>query len=102
MARFLGKRRVQRDKVRGGEQFIELFHQLDLQTARPRDGKVWIERQHAHSKGNGASAKLAPDPAHANNAEGLVVELNALQIFPVPSAALQRGVGARDIPGKTE
>src|SRR5207253_997243 len=72
----------------GGEQFIELFHQLDLQTARPRGGKVWIERKHAHSKGNGASAKLTPDPAHANNAEGLVVELDALQIFPVPSAAL--------------
>src|SRR5438128_11100962 len=100
MARFRGKRRVQGNEIRGGEQFIELFHQLDLQTARPRDGKVRIERKHAHAKGKGAPAELTPDPAHANNAEGLVVQLDALQIFPVPSAALERSGRPPGVSGK--
>src|SRR5207244_8225388 len=60
------------------------------------------ERKHAHAKGNGAPAELAPDTAHANNAEGLVVEFDALQVFPVPGAALQRRIGPRDVPGKTK
>ena len=87
MPRFCRKWSVQRNKIGGGEQFIQFLHQLDLQAARTRRGKVRINRQHPHSESNRAATQFASDPAHADNPERLVIELNALEFFPVPTAA---------------
>src|SRR4030095_9574528 len=67
------KRGMQRDKIGKREEIIEVFHQLNLQAARARRGKIRVECDHAHAKGNSAPAQLTPYSAHANDAKRLVV-----------------------------
>jgi len=56
VARLSGERRMQRYEIGGRKQFIQLIHQLDLQTASARHGKVRIVRDDPHPKSDGAPA----------------------------------------------
>ena len=85
-----GERRVQRNEIRSGEQIVELIEELDLQTARARGGEIRIVSDHAHAEGDGAPAQLAADPAHADDAERFVVELDAFETLSGPSFSRAR------------
>ena len=75
---------------------MELFDELDLQTARSRRGKIGIVSDHAHAERDRAAAELAPDPAHSDDAECFVVKLDAFKIFPTPFLAAQTRVRLRN------
>jgi hypothetical protein len=94
--RLRGERRMQGDEIRGGQQIIELIDQLDLKRARPGRRQIWIERHNPHAESDGAPAQLAADSPHADDAERLVEELDAFQIFAVPLSAAQERIGLRD------
>ena len=67
-----------------------VVNQLDLQTARARRGKIRIVGDDPHPESDRAPAQFAADAAHANNAERLVVELYALEIFFDPNFRCER------------
>jgi hypothetical protein len=97
MTRFCGKRRVQRDEICTCKQIIEFVHQLDLQTASARRGKIRIVRNHAHSESNGAPAEFAADAAHSNYAQCFIVKFNPFEILFVPIFAANICVGLRNL-----
>ena len=84
------ERRVQRNEIGAGEQIVEFIDQLDLQTAGARRGEIWIVGEHAHAEGDRATAQFAADSPHADDAERLVVKLDALEILLVPSSCRAR------------
>ena len=90
------ERRMERDEIRGGQQVVELVHQLHLQRPRPRCRQIRIERHDAHPERDRAPAQLAADSPHANNAKRLVEQLHAFEIFPVPFPAAKERVGLRN------
>src|SRR5213079_832054 len=75
---------MQRDEIRTCKQIIELIHQLNLQTASARRGKIRVVSDHAHPEGNSAPAEFAANPAHSDYAQRFVVELNTFEILFVP------------------
>src|SRR5437667_7202643 len=79
VARLSGERRMQRYEIGARKQIVQLVHQLHLQTPSARHGKIRIVRDDAHPESNGAPAQLAANPAHADNAECLVVTLDTLE-----------------------
>src|SRR5437868_14509979 len=87
---------MQGNEIGMREQFIEIFYQLHLQAARARRGKIWIVGNDPHSERDRPAAELASDSAHADDAKCLVVELYALELFPIPFLRAQTRIGLRN------
>src|SRR6266404_114065 len=96
MSRFIGQRRVQGNEVGRCQQLVESFNELHLQTSRAGGGEIRIVGDHAHAECDRAAAKLASNSAHADNAERLVVKLDAFEFFPAPLLASQTCIGLRN------
>jgi hypothetical protein len=67
-----------------------------LKRARPRGREVRIERHNPHAESDGAPAEFAADSPHADDAKGLVEELDPFQVFAVPFSAAQKGISLRN------
>lgn len=98
VTRLRSERGMQGDEIGIGHQIVQLIDQLDLQTARARRREIWIECHYAHAKSDRAPAQLATDPAHSDNPERFVIELNPFQIFTIPTSTAHGGIGLRNFP----
>ena len=92
---------MDRDEVRTAEELGEV-DDLDAELTRTvlRDERVVRDDPHVH--GGGADRDLPADPAEADDAEGLLVHLDADELRPLPLAALDRGVRLRDVARERE
>ena len=102
VTRFFRERRVQRDEISAREQVIELIDKFDLQSARARRRQIRIVRNNAHPERDGAAAQFTADPAHADDAERLVIKLDAFEIFSVPISAAQSRIRSGNFSRHTE
>ena len=66
---------------------------LDAQFAEALGGDELVEGDDLHLEGLGALGDELADPAEADHAERLAVELGALEVGPLPGAADERAVG---------
>ena len=94
--------RVKSDEIGVLEQLSKVIDQLHLKRPRACCGEVRVEGQDAHAEGNRAPAQLAADAAHADDAERLVIQLDALQFLPAPFAVAHHGIGLRKFPSGAE
>ena len=61
------------------------------------DGRdEWIVADDVHAEGLGAASDFEANAAEADDAEGLIAKLGALQRFLLPLGSVHGGVGARD------
>src|SRR5215469_2158398 len=97
VTRFRRERCVQRNKIRVDEQIMEFVHELNLQAAGAGCGKIGIVSNHPHSESDGTPAQLAANAAHADYAEGLVIELDALEILFTPMFAANVRIGLQNL-----
>ena len=97
MAGLLGEGHVNGDEVRQRKKIIDLLDDLDLKRLGLACGNVGIVGEDAHAEGDGTAGYLRADAAHAEDGDGLAVELHALEFFAVPLAGLHAGVCLRDI-----
>ena len=102
VAGFIGERHMHADEVGLREEAVDILDKLDLEAAGAADGKIGIVGENAHAEGHGAAGKLRADAAHAENAEGFVVELDALVFFAVPASGFHAGIGLRDVASDTD
>ena len=102
MAGFIRERHVHADEVGLREEGVDILDKLHLEAAGAADGKIGIVGENAHTEGHGAAGKFRADAAHAEDAEGFIVELDALIFFAVPTTGLHAGIGLRDIAGDAD
>ena len=85
-------RHVHGDEIRAFEDIVQIFDQLDLERFGAREREVRIIGEHLHAESHGALCDFSADAAHPENAEALVIKLDALENFAVPFARLHRGM----------
>ena len=95
-------RRVQGDDVGAAEQVLEVLGPLDAELAEALGGDELVEGDDLHLEALGALGDELADAAEADHAEGLAVELGALELGPLPGAAGQRAVRLRDVAAEGE
>ena len=95
-------RHVQGDDVGPAEQLLELRRALDAELAEALGGDELVEGDDVHLEALGALGDELADPAEADHAERLAVELGALELRPLPGAAGQRGVRLRHVAAEGE
>ena len=75
---------------------------LDAELAVALVGDERVEGEHAHAEGAGARRDELADPAEAEHAERLALDLGAAELAPLPLAAGEAGVGLRDVARERE
>jgi hypothetical protein len=100
VARGVGERRVKRNDVGRGDQLVEL-HALrsELELRRRLIGEEGVVDHDVHPERQEPGRHLAPHAAAADEAEGLVLQLGALQLaVPLPRlhGAIRLGHAARE------
>ena len=90
-------RHVQGDQVGAAEQLLDALDALDPELAEALGGDELVEGDDLHVEALGALGDELADAAEADHAEGLAVELGALELGAVPAAGDQRGVRLRDV-----
>ena len=86
------------DEVGLGHQLLQV-HQLHAHVTGPVSGDEGVVGHEAHAEGEGPLCHKGADPAEADHAEGLAVELDAFPLRPVPLARDQGGVRLGDVAG---
>ncbi len=76
--------------------------QLDAHLLGPLRRHVGVEGHQAHPEGVGPLGHEGADPAQADHAEGLAVQLDTLPAGALPLARLEGGVGLGDVAGLGE
>ena len=84
------------------EEGVDILNKLHLKAAGAADGEVGIVGENAHAEGHGAAGKLRADAPPAENAEGFIVEFDALVFFAVPTTGLHAGIRLRDVAGNAD
>jgi D-3-phosphoglycerate dehydrogenase len=93
-----GLGQVHGDEVGDFQQLVERQH-LDAHLRGTRGLHVGVVRDDLHPEGGHALGDQDADAAEADDTEGLLAELDARVLVPLPLAVLQRGVGLRDVAG---
>ena len=70
---------------------------LDAELAEPVVGDERVVGDDLHPEADRAAGDLLADPAEAEHAERLPLELDAAPLRPLPAALLERGVRLRDV-----
>ncbi len=94
-----GLRQVHGDEVRDLEQLVER-EELDAHLRGPRGLDVGVVGDDLHAEGGHPLRDQHADAAEADDAEGLLAELDTRVLGPLPLAVLQGGVGLRDVAGR--
>ncbi len=90
-------RRVQGDHVGPAEQLLQRLRALYPELLEALGGDELVEGDDVHLEALRALGDELADPAEADHAERLAVELGALELRPLPLAGGQRGVRLRHI-----
>ena len=96
-----GLRHVDRDEVAALEQLVEA-HGLHAELLRPCGGDVGVVGDDLGAERLQARGDERADAAEADDADGLLVELDARVVRPLPLALRERGVRGRDVPGEAQ
>ena len=96
-----GLGQVHRHEVGLGEQGVEV-DQPDAHLRGPAGLHVGVVGDHVHAERAQPLRDQHADPAQADDADGLLVELDAGVLRPLPLALPQRRVRRRDVPGGGE
>ena len=92
-----GARGVDGDEVGLTQQLFERGPLLDVQVGEPGVGDVGVVRDDLHGEAVGPLRHQPADAAQADDAQGLAVELAALELGAAPLAALDEAVGPGDV-----
>ncbi len=84
-----------------GQQGVEV-DEADTHLRGPAGLHVGVVRDDLHPEGAEPLGDEYADAAEADDADGLLVELDAGVLRPLPLAVLQRGVGRADVAGRGE
>ena len=90
-------RHVQGDQVGAAEDLLDAVEPLDPELAEALGGDELVEGDDVHLEALGALGDELADAAEADHAEGLAVELGALELGAVPAPGDQRFVRLRDV-----
>src|SRR5829696_5647046 len=93
-----GLRQVDRDEVRLPEQLLQ-GHQPHAQLSGAPRLDVGVVGDQRDAEGGQPLGDQHPDAAQPDDADGLVGELDAHELRPLPRALAQGGVRRRDLPG---
>ena len=96
-----GLRQVHGDEVGLGEQLVE-GHQADAHLRGAAGLHVGVVGDDLHAEGRQPLRDQHADAAEADDADGLLVELDAGVLAALPLAVLERGAGRRDVAGGRE
>ena len=91
-------RQVDGDEVGGGHQLLQP-HQIDAHVLGPVGRDEGVVGHQPHAEGQRPLGHQGPDPAQADHAQGLAVQLDALPLGALPLPCHQGGVGLGDVPG---
>ena len=100
-ARLVGQRRVERDEVGAGEQFVQ-FGLLHAELDRALGRQEWIVGGDLHLEAVGAVGDDRADIAAADQAQRLAGQLDAHEAVLFPLARLGRLVGLGNLAGERE
>ena len=92
------QRRVQRDEVAAAPEVVEPRDALDAAFERLLGGQERVEADDRHAEPLRPLGDRQPDPAQADDAQRLAVELGAGELVPVPLARLEAVVGLGHVP----
>ena len=81
---------------------LDARHAVDAELAEALGGDELVEGDHVHLEALGAFGDELADPAEADHAERLPVQLGALEAGPLPAAVDQRGLGLGDVAEERE
>jgi len=101
VAGLVGQRRVQRDEIGAGEQFVQL-DLFNAQFLRTGFGQERIESHHMHFQADGAGRDNRTDIAAADDAERLSGDLDSHEAVLFPLAGAGGCVGFRQLPRDSE
>ena len=93
-------RHVHGDEIGGAVDGVGVGHQFDSQLTGTDLGEERIVGEDPHAEGEGALGYLGADAPHAQHAQGLALDLGALEGLPVPLARGHGGVGGGDLAGQ--
>lgn len=93
-----GLGQVHGDEVGDLQQLVQRQH-LDAHLGGARGLHVGVVGHDLHAEGRHPLGDQDADAAEADDAEGLLAELDARVLVPLPLAVLQGGVGLRDVAG---
>ena len=99
VAGLIGERHVHADEIGLRKERVDIFDEFHLHASGTAYREVGIVGQYTHAKGHGAAGEFGADAAHAENAEGFIVELDAFIFFAIPLAGFDAGIGLRDVAG---
>ena len=102
VARLGIERRVQRDKVAAGPEFVEPRHALDPVLERLLGRQQRVETDHGHAEAEGAPGHGEADPAQTDHAQGLALELGTGEGVTVPLSRLEAVIGHGHVAGQGE
>ena len=95
-------RQVQGDEVRDGIDVVGRVSLLDAELAVALGADERIERDHVHAEPAGPLRHELADPPEAEDSEGLLEQLHAGEVRPLPAARGQRGVGLGHVAGQRQ
>ncbi len=93
----LGHRHVDGDEIRVAINRVKFSDQFHAHGFGAGFREERIIREHAHAEGDGALGHFAADAAHAENAERLFREFDALKQLAIPFAGHHGCMGLRDL-----
>ena len=93
----VGERRVRRDEIGAPVELLQRHH-LDPDSRRRLAGQNRVVADHFHLEPDRPLGHDAPDIAQTNHAEGLVADLDADKLAPIPSPCAHRRIGGRNMP----
>ena len=88
---------MQREEIGRGEDVVLGLGMLDAELAEALVGDERVVGDDAHAEADGPPRDLLPDPAEAEHAERLSLELHPAPFRALPAALLERGVRLRDV-----
>ena len=91
--RLVGDRQVDGDEIGIAVNVVEVRDEREAERFGALLGEEGVVGQDVHAEGQGAAGDLAADAAHAEDAEGLAHQLDALELLAIPFAGRHRGVG---------
>src|SRR5215813_613719 len=95
-ARFLSQRRMNGEEVGALEHFVKR-HCLDFQIACLFGRDKRIKSNNVHAEASRSLGHVAPDPAQANDAQRLALELDTDEPFAFPLSGFETAVSLRHV-----
>ena len=95
-------RQVQRDEVGARVQLRGVIDPVHAELSEPLRGDELVVGDDLHVEGLRTRRDQLADPAEAEHAKGLAVELRSLEARAVPPAGRERGMSLRDVPAQRQ